>query len=60
MAEFVLSVVAKGLMGKVMSLASEHVSIAWGFKEELGKLGESLTKIQAVLHDAEKRQVMSL
>ena len=57
MAEFVLSVVAKGLMGKVMSLASEHIGTAWGFKEELGKLEESLNKIQAVLHDAEKRQV---
>ena len=38
MAEFVLSVVAKGLMAKVMSLASEHIGTAWGFKEEIGKL----------------------
>ena len=47
MAEFVLSVVAKGLMGKVTSLASEHIGIAWGFKEELGKLEDSLTKISS-------------
>uniref|UniRef100_A0A2N9HBQ0 RNase H type-1 domain-containing protein n=1 Tax=Fagus sylvatica TaxID=28930 RepID=A0A2N9HBQ0_FAGSY len=44
-------------MAKVMSLTSEHISSAWGFKEELRKLHVSLTKIQAVLHDAEKRQV---
>uniref|UniRef100_A0A2N9GJD8 Rx N-terminal domain-containing protein n=1 Tax=Fagus sylvatica TaxID=28930 RepID=A0A2N9GJD8_FAGSY len=57
MAELVLSVVAEGIMAKVMSLTSEHISSAWGFKEELRKLRESLTKIQAVLNDAEKRQV---
>ena len=57
MAEVVVSVVAKGIIAKVVSLASEHISSAWGFKEELEKLRVSLTKIQAVLHDAEKRQV---
>ena len=57
MAEFVLSVVAEGILAKAISLASEHIGSASGFKEELGKLEESLTKIQAVLHDAEKRQV---
>ena len=57
MAEVVVSVVAKGIIAKVVSLASEHISSAWGFKEELEKLRESFTKIQAVLHDAEKRRV---
>ena len=55
MAEVVLSVVAERIMAKVMSLTSEHISSAWGFKEELRKLHVSLTKIQAVIHDAEKR-----
>nr|POE69753.1 putative disease resistance rpp13-like protein 1 [Quercus suber] len=57
MAEFVLSVVAEGILAKAMSLASEHIGSAWGFKEELRKLQVSLTKIQAVIHDAEKRQI---
>ena len=57
MAEVVLSVVAEGIIGKLMSLASEHIGSAWGFKEELEKLHVSFNKIQAVLHDAEKRQV---
>ena len=57
MAEFVLSVVAEGILAKAMSLASDHIGSAWGFKEELRKLQVSLTKIQAVIHDAEKRQV---
>ena len=57
MAEFVLSVVAEGILAKAMSLASEHIGFVWGFKEELGKLQVSFTKIQALLHDAERRQV---
>ncbi|XP_030940154.1 putative disease resistance protein RGA3 [Quercus lobata] len=57
MAKLVLSVVAEGILAKAMSLASEHIGFAWGFKEELCKLQVSLTKIQAVIHDAEKRQI---
>uniref|UniRef100_A0A7N2RCK0 Disease resistance protein RGA3 n=1 Tax=Quercus lobata TaxID=97700 RepID=A0A7N2RCK0_QUELO len=57
MAELVLSVVAEGILANAMSLASEHIGSAWGFKEELRKLQVSLTKIQAVIHDAEKRQI---
>ncbi|KAM4105746.1 hypothetical protein ACB094_04G015500 [Castanea mollissima] len=57
MAEHVLSVVVDGVIASAMSLASEHVKSVWGFKEELGKLRVSFTKIQALLHDAERRQV---
>ena len=57
MAEFVLSVVAEGILAKAMSLTTEHIGSVWGFKEELGKLQVSFTKIQALLHDAERRQV---
>ena len=57
MAELVLSVVVDGVIASAMSLASEPVKSVWGFKEELGKLQVSFTKIQALLHDAERRQV---
>ena len=57
MAERVLSVVVDGVIASAMSLASEPVKSVWGFKEELGKLQVSFTKIQALLHDAERRQV---
>ncbi|XP_075662062.1 putative disease resistance protein RGA3 [Castanea sativa] len=57
MAEQVLSVVVDGVIANAMSLASEHISSVWGFKEEIGKLQVSLTKIQALLHDAEKKQL---
>ena len=57
MAEYALSVVVEGVIASAMSLASEPVKSVWGFKEELGKLQVSFTKIQALLHDAERRQV---
>ncbi|XP_075637478.1 putative disease resistance protein RGA3 [Castanea sativa] len=57
MAETILSVVAEEIIGKLISVATEQISLAWGFKEELTKLRGSLTTIQAVLADAERRQV---
>ncbi|XP_050258774.1 putative disease resistance protein RGA3 [Quercus robur] len=57
MAELVLNVVVEGILVKAMSLASKHIGSVWGFKKELRKLQVSLTKIQAVIHDAEKRQI---
>ncbi|KAL4598768.1 hypothetical protein ACB092_11G081000 [Castanea dentata] len=56
MAEKILSVVAEEIVGKLISLATEQISLAWGFKEDLKRLRESLTMIQAVLADAERRQ----
>ncbi|XP_050255792.1 putative disease resistance protein RGA4 [Quercus robur] len=57
MAETVLSVVAEEILGKLISLATEQISLAWGFKDELTRLCDSLTMIQDVLADAERRQV---
>ncbi|XP_075637529.1 putative disease resistance protein RGA4 [Castanea sativa] len=57
MAESILSVVAEEIIGKLISIATEQISLAWGFKGELTKLRDSLTTIQAVLADAERRQV---
>ncbi|KAK4566201.1 hypothetical protein RGQ29_002433 [Quercus rubra] len=57
MAGQILSVIVDGVKAKTGLLPSEHISSVWGFKEEIGKLQVSLTIVQAVLHDAEKRQV---
>ena len=57
MAENILSVVAEEIVGKLISLATEQIGLAWGFKEDLKRLRDSLTTIQAVLADAERRQV---
>ena len=57
MAENILSVVAEEIVGKLISLATEKIGLAWGFKEDLKRLRDSLTTIQAVLADAERRQV---
>ncbi|XP_030964412.1 putative disease resistance protein RGA3 [Quercus lobata] len=56
MAENILSVVAEEIVGKLISLATEQISLSWGFKEDLKRLRDSLTTIQAVLADAERRQ----
>ncbi|KAB2607213.1 disease resistance protein RGA1 [Pyrus ussuriensis x Pyrus communis] len=48
--EFVLTFGAKGILEKVLSLAEEEFSLAWGFKAELRKLKESFTTIELVLN----------
>ncbi|XP_057958758.1 putative disease resistance protein RGA3 [Malania oleifera] len=53
----VLSFATEEVLKKVGSLASEEMKLAWGFKGKLKNLERSLKKIQAVLHDAQKRQV---
>ncbi|XP_057957438.1 putative disease resistance protein RGA3 [Malania oleifera] len=55
--EMVLSFATEEVLKKVGSLASEEIKLAWGFKGELKNLEGSLKMIQAVLHDAQKRQV---
>nr|XP_023915196.1 putative disease resistance protein RGA3 [Quercus suber] len=57
MAETALSVVAEEILGKLISLATEQISVAWGFKDELMRLRKSVEMIQDVLADAERRQV---
>ncbi|XP_030925031.1 putative disease resistance protein RGA4 [Quercus lobata] len=56
MAETILIVGAEEIIGKLISVATEQISLAWGFEGELTKLRDSLTTIQAVLADAERRQ----
>ncbi|KAK9990019.1 hypothetical protein SO802_025004 [Lithocarpus litseifolius] len=53
MAETVISVV----LGKLIPVATEQISFACGLEELLTELQDSLTTIQAVLADAERRQV---
>ncbi|XP_057957196.1 putative disease resistance protein RGA3 [Malania oleifera] len=57
-AEMVLTFATEEVLRKVGSLASVEIKLAWGFKGELKNLGESLTMIQAILRDAQKRQVI--
>ncbi|XP_030940137.1 putative disease resistance RPP13-like protein 1 [Quercus lobata] len=56
MAETILSVFADEILGKLISVATEQISLAWGFKEDLTRLLDSLEMIQDVLADAERRQ----
>nr|XP_023929275.1 putative disease resistance protein RGA3 [Quercus suber] len=51
------SVIISAVLGKLIPVATEQISIAWGFEELLKELQDSLTTIQAVLADAERRQV---
>ncbi|VVA34376.1 PREDICTED: putative disease resistance, partial [Prunus dulcis] len=51
-AEFVLTFAAEGILTKVAALATEQVSLAWGFKGELARLGDSLSLMQNILRDA--------
>ncbi|XP_048420741.1 putative disease resistance protein RGA1 [Pyrus x bretschneideri] len=59
--EFVLTFGAKGILEKVLSLAEEEFSLAWGFKAELRKLKESFTTIELVLNGvAYKPQALAI
>ncbi|CAL2239142.1 unnamed protein product [Prunus armeniaca] len=51
-AEFVLTFAAQGVLTKVVALATEQLSDAWGFKGKLAKLGDSLSLMQNILRDA--------
>ncbi|KAM0998974.1 hypothetical protein ACFX2A_005895 [Malus domestica] len=56
-AEVVLTFATEGILKKVLSLAAQQFSLAWGFKAELGKLQESFTNIELLLNDvADKPQ----
>ncbi|XVE80813.1 hypothetical protein DITRI_Ditri15bG0010600 [Diplodiscus trichospermus] len=52
----VVVAVVEVLLAKVVSLAAEQISLALGFKEEMRILHDSLTVMQALLQDADKRQ----
>ena len=57
MAEAIVADVAKGILSRLIPLLTEQISLAWGFKEKLTQLRESVEMIQAVFADAESRQV---
>ncbi|XP_007033676.2 PREDICTED: putative disease resistance protein RGA3 [Theobroma cacao] len=57
MAEALLSFAIRATLSKVISIAGEQINLAWGFKKGLARLLDSLTMIQAVLQDADGRQV---
>lgn len=46
-------------MRKAVSLTAEEVNLAWGLREDLTKLRESLRLSHSLLHDAEQRRVRS-
>ncbi|CAN6693219.1 unnamed protein product [Malus baccata var. baccata] len=50
-AEAVLTFATEGILKKVLSLAAQQFSLAWGFKAELGKLQESFINIELLLND---------
>ena len=57
MAEAIVTAVAKGILGNLIPLVTDQIGLAWGFKDELTRLRENVEMVQAVLADAEKRQV---
>jgi hypothetical protein len=56
MSEAVLFNTAEGIMKSLGSLALQEIGLLWGFKDELKKLGNTVSTIQAVLLDAEEQQ----
>uniref|UniRef100_A0A803R168 Disease resistance N-terminal domain-containing protein n=1 Tax=Cannabis sativa TaxID=3483 RepID=A0A803R168_CANSA len=56
MAELILSPIAEKIIGGLGSEAGKHISLIWGVEDELEDLKETISTIQAVLLDAEKKQ----
>ncbi|KAL6227889.1 hypothetical protein ACLB2K_001844 [Fragaria x ananassa] len=54
--EFATSI-AENVLGRLASYASQKISLAWGAQLELTKLNKTLSTINLVLQDAEKKQV---
>ncbi|GAB2295825.1 hypothetical protein Dimus_029979 [Dionaea muscipula] len=59
MAEAVGSSIAEALLEKLGSIALEEIPAAWGFKDDLEKLKDTVNTINDLLYDAEKKQVVS-
>ncbi|XP_021814640.1 putative disease resistance protein RGA3 [Prunus avium] len=55
-AEF-LTFGAEGILTRVASLAEQELSLLWGFKGDLTSLRDSLSKLEAMLRDAQRSQV---
>ena len=56
MAEGALFDVASGIIGKAGNLALQEIVLIWSVKDEITKLGETVSTIKAVLLDAEAKQ----
>ncbi|XP_059450843.1 putative disease resistance protein RGA3 [Corylus avellana] len=56
MAEIVLYDTVGSIIRSLGSLALQEIGVLWGFKDELRKLGDTISTIQAVLLDAEEKQ----
>ncbi|GLT62399.1 hypothetical protein SLA2020_350410 [Shorea laevis] len=56
MAEAVLTDIAASIIKSLGSLALQEIGLLWDFKDELRKLGNTVSTIQAVLLDAEEQQ----
>ena len=56
MAEGVLFDTATNIINSLGSLIRQEIGLLWGFKDELQKLRNTVSTIQAVLLDAEEQQ----
>lgn len=56
MAEAVLFDIAASIIMSSGSLALQEIGLLWGFKDELKRLGNTVSTIKAVLLDAEEQQ----
>ncbi|GLU17199.1 hypothetical protein SLE2022_335900 [Rubroshorea leprosula] len=57
MGDLVLGPIVDATISKVISVATEQINLAVGWKAELRRLCKKLTMIRAVLQDADRRQV---
>ncbi|XP_026425817.1 putative disease resistance protein RGA3 isoform X3 [Papaver somniferum] len=58
LATIFVSPILQDLIPKLLTYCSDEFNLVWGWgvKDDLRKLAQTLKKIEAVLHDAEKRQ----
>jgi hypothetical protein len=59
MAESVIFDIAGSILTSLGSLALQEIELLWGYKDELRKLRETVSTIQAVLLDAEEKQAQN-
>uniref|UniRef100_A0A2N9IVE9 Rx N-terminal domain-containing protein n=1 Tax=Fagus sylvatica TaxID=28930 RepID=A0A2N9IVE9_FAGSY len=59
MAEGVLFKIAEGIIGQLGNTALQEIGLLWGVNNELEKLKNTVTAIQAVLLDAEEKQALN-
>lgn len=55
--DILASALSENFIKKLISFASQEIDLVWGVKGELTKLHQTLINIQAVLTDAEKKQL---